>query len=182
MPPAIKRTRRDMSNAAAEIIDESGEDALTARKLAERLGISTQPIYREFGDMAEIKASAAKSGYEFFAQYMNGEALDQAVRYVRFATEHKKLFRFLFGAQNIKYDGLDDMAHRLVEGTGIIERLVGITGLSEEATYRLHLFEWLALHGLASLSVDNEVSVTDEEIREFTTELTHALTAYYKSP
>lgn len=175
----VKTDREAMLGAALELIEESGAAALTARRIAAKLGISTQPIYREFGDMAALKDAALMRGYEVFAQEINGAALDQSAAYVRFASEHGRLFNFLFRERNVKYSGLDDMAHRLVEGTAIIDKLEAITGLPRERVYRLHMILWMALHGLAAMFADNELFVTDDEIKKMTMELTMALSAYY---
>ena len=180
MPPEIKTDRRTMIDGAIDIIEERGFDALSARSLAEKLGISTQPIYREFGDMDGVRKATVERGWQVFADYVKGEAEAQAVRYVTFAAEHKNLFIFLFRNRNCEYSGLDDMSHKLVEGTGIIDMLSSITGLTREKTYRLHLVLWMALHGLASMCADNEVKIDGDEIRDFTVQTTKALAAFYR--
>lgn len=170
-----------MIDAVTEIIEESGWGEVSARSVAARLGISTQPIYREFGDMSGLRAAAIRRGWRIFASYVSGDALNQATRYVMFATEHKRLFEFLFREQGYKYDGLDDLAHKLIADTTIIDKLSEITGLSVERTYRQHLCVWMALHGLAVMSSDNDLKLTENEVSEFAKEITSALTAYYKS-
>lgn len=180
MPPVIKTDRAAMLDAAIDIIEAEGRNAVSARRIAKRLEISTQPIYREFKDMDELMKETLKRGYEIFAQYMAGEALEQSVKYVEFAVERKNLFNFLFRSRSCKYDGLDDMAHKLTDGTAIIDKLVEITGLDRETVYRLHLYEWMALHGLAAMAADNDVKFSRDEIAGFTMELTKALTAHYK--
>ena len=173
----IKRT--EMLDAAIGLIEERGKDALTARALADRLGVSTQPIYREFGDMDGLRAATAERGFSIVAECMRGDALDSAVNYVKFALEHRGLFDFLFRGRSCRYDGPDDLAHKLV-GTDIIDRLAQITGPPVERTYRLHMLVWMTLHGLASMSADNVLPISDEELRALVKELTRALTEYYK--
>ena len=180
MPPEIKTNRSTMVDGAIAIIEESGFVALSARTLAEKLGISTQPIYREFGDMDGVRKATVERGWQLFAEYVKGEAEMQAVRYVTFAAEHKNLFGFLFRNRNCEYSGLNDMSHKLVEGTEIIDKLSSITGLNREKVYRLHLVLWMALHGLASMCADNDVKISDKEIRDLTVETTRALSAFYK--
>lgn len=179
MARTAETDRAAMLDAALSIIAENGRDALTARALADRLGISTQPIYREFSDMAGLRAAAAERGFGVFAEHVKGDALDSAVGYVTFALERRGLFDFLFRGRNCRYDGLDDLTHKLV-GTEIIDRLAAITGLGVERTYRLHLFVWMTLHGLASMTADNVLPLCGGEIRELVKELTGALAAYYK--
>ena len=181
MPPEIKTDREKMLDGVMSIIEERGDIAVSARSVAERLGISTQPIYREFGDMDNVRRAAAERGWEIFAEYINGDATDQSVKYVMFECERKNLFNFLFRGRNCEYDGLDDMAHKLVDGTEIIERLQKITGLNNEQTYRMHLFVWMAMHGLASMTADNSVRLSRDELEKFTVDITRAVSAYIKS-
>lgn len=180
MPPRIETDSKRVLDAVTEIIDESGWSAVSARAVANRLGISTQPIYRIFGDMDGLRKAATARGFEIFSEYVKGEALDQAVRYVTFAVERGGLFNFLFRAGNCEYGGLDDMAHKLVDGTDIIDRLQQLTGLPRERVYRLHLCLWMALHGVAAVAADNKAEFTESEIKALVKDMTGALAAYYK--
>ncbi len=181
MPPAVKTDKRAITDAVTSIIESDGWRAVSARAIADRLGISTQPIYREFKDMSEVKKAAVARGWELFAEYVSGDALDQSVNYVMFATERANLFDFLFRGKHYSYDGLDDLAHRLTDGTEIIDKLTQITDLPREKVYRLHLYVWMALHGLAAMSADNRVALDRDEIKNFARELTAALSSYYRN-
>ena len=46
MAPKNKFTREEMVAAALHVVRRKGEDALTAKALAEELGTSTQPVFR----------------------------------------------------------------------------------------------------------------------------------------
>lgn len=181
MPPEIKKQRREVLDAVIDIIEESGIDAVSARSIAKRLGISTQPIYREFGDMPTLIAAAAERGYEIFADCVKGDATEQAVGYVMFAARRGNLYKFLFRSRRVSYSSLDDLSHKLLPSQDIIERLRGITGLSTEKVYRLHLYIWMALSGIADTAADNDMALSEAELKAFTVELSKALTQYYKS-
>lgn len=180
MPKDIQTDREAMTDGVIAVIEKSGYGAVTARSVAAELGISTQPIYREFGDMEGIKRAALNRGWQIYAQYVTGEATEQAVKYVFFAIEHKNLFNFLFRGRNVRYDGLTDMSHKLVS-EDIIDKLVGITGLDRERVYRLHLTVWMALHGLADIVADNDVALGEDEVKQFTRDITQAMSAYMRT-
>lgn len=180
MPPTIKTDRGAILDAVIGIIEDSGWSAVSARAVAERLGVSTQPIYREFKDMEAVRVAAVDRGFEIFAEYVKGDALDQSVRYVMFAAERGNLFNFLFRGKHYEYDGLGDLSRKLIDGTDIIGRLTEITGLPRERVYRLHLCVWMALHGLAAMSADNRMTLGEAEIKELALDMTGALSAYYK--
>lgn len=181
MPPKIETDKERVLDAVMAMIDESGWSAVSARTVAKRLGVSTQPIYRIFGDMDGLRQAATARGFEMFSEYVKGEAIDQAVRYVTFAVSRGKLFNFLFRSGSCEYGGLDDMAHKLVESTDIIDRLQRHTGLPRERVYRLHLCLWMALHGLAAIAADNRTEFTEDEVKALVMEMTGALSAYYKA-
>ena len=53
MPPKFKFTKDEIVSAAFGIVREGGEDALTAREVAKRLGSSTSPIFTVFSELAK---------------------------------------------------------------------------------------------------------------------------------
>lgn len=179
MSRKINTDRNAIVDAVIGIIEESGFEAVSARTIAARLNVSTQPIYREFSDMGAVRAAAIDRGFEIFDEYVSGEALDRTARYVMFAVEHGNLFDFLFRSAHYEYDGLDDLAHKLYS-KDIIDRLMEITGLPRDKTYRLHLYVWMALHGLASMAADNSIKLSEADIKDFARDITGALTAFYK--
>lgn len=188
MPPKKKTSRAEIVDAVIALTDLKGWETVTARSVADELNISTQPIYHEFRNMEELKAEAVKRGFDRYVEFVKERArqfdslaLGQSVAYVRFATTHPNLFKLLFGSKSLEYDSLDDMSRSIIEDTGIIKALMKITGLSEDKTYALHLRIWMAIHGLACMASSNTLKITDDEIAEFTKEITIAFTGYYKT-
>ena len=60
MPPAIRYDRQQILEAALALVREEGAEALNARAVAKRLGCSTQPIFRAFANMDELKLAWSK--------------------------------------------------------------------------------------------------------------------------
>jgi Transcriptional regulator len=60
MPPKIKTTQEDIILAAIHLTRNGGWDSVNARSLAKELGCSTQPIFRAFGSMEELKEMVYK--------------------------------------------------------------------------------------------------------------------------
>ncbi len=46
MPPKAKFTKEQVISAALDVVESEGADALTARKLGEKLGSSARPVFR----------------------------------------------------------------------------------------------------------------------------------------
>ena len=55
MPPKPKFARREIVEAALDLVSRRGPEALTARNLGERLGSSARPIFTVFQGMDELR-------------------------------------------------------------------------------------------------------------------------------
>ena len=67
MAPKFKFTRAEITDAALQVVRRNGIGALTARAIADELGVSTQPVFTCFSTMAEARGavrSAAESIYD----------------------------------------------------------------------------------------------------------------------
>lgn len=92
-------------DAARELFVEAGEDAVTLRAVAERIGYSTTVIYQHFPDKQALIQSLCDHDFLQMAHEFSvlarithpGERLHAlGLAYVRFALEHPSSFRFLF--------------------------------------------------------------------------------------
>ena len=119
--------REALIEAGIRIINESGEDALSLRKVASACDVSHAAPYAHFKDKNELIEAIKKSVTE---QLMGGleDAVQSAVnaedaivgmgkRYVSFFRGNPDYFKFLFGRQNIsahlKIDGKNMTITRL---------------------------------------------------------------------
>ena len=68
MPPKAKVTKGDLVRTAAEIIREEGEEALNARAVAAKLGVSTQPVFSNYKTMQELREDVTAFVQERFEQ------------------------------------------------------------------------------------------------------------------
>ncbi len=57
MPPKVRFSREAIRDTAYDIVREQGTVSLTARSLADRLGVSTSPIFTAFSNMDDVLAS-----------------------------------------------------------------------------------------------------------------------------
>ena len=102
MAPKFKFTRAEITDAALQVVRRNGIGALTARAIADELGVSTQPVFTCFSTMAEARGavrSAAESIYDGYVE----EGLRAEIpfhgfgmQYIRFAREEPELYRLLF--------------------------------------------------------------------------------------
>jgi AcrR family transcriptional regulator len=90
---------REIVNTARELLDEHGTDALTMRRLAERLGIRAPSLYKHVPDKATLEVAIIATGLEDLAAALETAAdtaaeslavLAQAYR--AFARAHPHLY------------------------------------------------------------------------------------------
>ena len=57
-------------NAALEMTREEGFEKLNARSLAEKMGISVQPLFRCFRNMEELKQEIVRNVLIYYEEYL----------------------------------------------------------------------------------------------------------------
>ncbi len=103
--------RQALIDAGIKIINESGEDGLSLRKVAAACGVSHAAPYAHFKDkeklMEAIKASVNEQFMDELEQAVaeaknaEGAIINMGRSYVSFFVRNPDYFRFLFGNQNI---------------------------------------------------------------------------------
>lgn len=181
-----KLTKSDIVNGAFEVLKESGFSAVNARSVAKKLGCSTQPIYRFFKNMSELKdemtARAIKEHSERVTKSLScndgsrSRYSDYGIGFVRFAEQEKELFKFLY---------IDEKSRLLlttdVHYDEIIETIKSEYGYDAETARKIHTDMTFYSYGLALLFYVGDLKMTDNELiaafrREF-----KALASLYNS-
>lgn len=102
MPPKAKISREDIIGKAYTIIKEEGIEQLNARYLANQLNCSTQPIFRNFKTMEEVKQATKTKIDEQYDIFIDGyidkcdHLYSMSVAYIKFARQERHLFGALF--------------------------------------------------------------------------------------
>ena len=124
MPEALTPRARQIVETAREILEDEGLDALTMRRIAERLGIRAPSLYKHFPDKSALEAAIISAGFEeqaaAFEQAVDGSAdplTDLAGAYRSFARAHPHLYR-LMTDQELRRDllapGVEERAGRTI--------------------------------------------------------------------
>ena len=96
--PELTPRAREIVAAARELLEAEGPEALSMRRLAERLGIRAPSIYKHLPGKDALEAAVISDGFEEFAATLDGTTLDGLVRgYRAFAREHPHLYRLMTG-------------------------------------------------------------------------------------
>ncbi len=174
MPPKVKVTREDIVDAALDIIRESGEDALNARAVASKLGVSTQPIFSNYESMDMLKKDAVAAANDLYNSYLRRDMNSgkfpaykaSGMAYIRFAREEKELFKLLF----MRDRSAEDTSWNRDEIGPIIEIIQKNTGLGEQEAYMFHLEMWVFVHGIAVMTATSYLELEQDVISQMLTD------------
>ena len=176
MPPQVKVSKDYIKSEAFEMTKESGFEAVTARKLAERLNCSTQPIFRVYANMEELKVDLYEMGTEYLRKSMERQKgksdpayLSLALGYIGAAQNEKNLFRLIASVDDMNIPGDGEF---LLKGEAINypNMLPGTEKLNDEQKGELISAIWYLVHGIATLLVSGRTVISDKEIRGLITE------------
>ena len=69
MAPKNKFTKEEIICAALDVVRAGGIGALTAKAIADILGVSTRPIFSYYKTMDEVKADVREAASELYEKY-----------------------------------------------------------------------------------------------------------------
>ncbi len=174
MPPKNKFTKAYMIDAAVQVVREKGIQGLTAKTLAEKLGVSTQPIFTYFDTMDDVKQAvytAAEGIYDAYIQKGLREAIPffgVGMQYIRFAREEPMLYRLLFLSRPSE-NGFGAIAAMQRSAAAVCPTLMHIYHIDAADADRYFRDLWLVVHSIATLIVTDDCPYTDEEIGQILT-------------
>lgn len=156
--------RAALLRAAAELLAERGEAAISLREVARRAEVSHNAPYRHFADREALLAALATQGFaelltrmQEAASALVGQPLLAALGrcYVGYALEQRGLFRLMFASalERSRYPQLQEAASQL---HGQLEHAVTALGVDDVDV--ASLAAWSLVHGLAQLLLDGQVA------------------------
>ena len=174
MPPKEKVSKAMIEGTAFEMTREYGFSAVTARKLAEKLGCSTQPIFRAYENMDELRTDLFYMSADFFLEHILRKSrrspayMGLALSYIEFARCEKNLFELIasvddFGTQTVTEFLKSD------EGSQILSKIAADGKASAAKKQDLFTMFWMFVHGMASLIAGERVKISDKEIKSYIT-------------
>lgn len=191
MPRRSDHTRSEFKDlvmkAAETLVAESGEQQLSARAIARRIGYSQGSIYLAFENLDDVilhvNARTLDRMHEYIAEGIAGEAdaliqLKQAARaYIAFAREHPGLWRLCFEhalpAEQQGPEWLDRRIQALVEL--VLEPLARVDGQDSEPVTAAQTL-WAGIHGICILTLTGKLQLVGNQSTE---DLTDALVSNY---
>jgi AcrR family transcriptional regulator len=101
--PDLSPRGREIVDAARELIEGEGLEALTMRRLGDAIGVKAPSLYKHFPDKDTLEAAVISIGFEEFGAVLSaavdGAAADPlgalASAYREFAKDHPDLYRLM---------------------------------------------------------------------------------------
>jgi AcrR family transcriptional regulator len=175
--PASDRARPDLREAilqaSLQLGTEIGEEGVTMRAIAARLGVSATALYQHFDGKSAILRAIRFYGFDLLEARLEPAHRDpdpverlraECIGYIHFARENPWLYRLLFVEEQLDWtkfsvserERINAMHMRTrkafddaIESGRFRQDLAGITG---------PLLMWAANHGLASLLLGGRIS------------------------
>lgn len=168
------------------MIAEGGTASVTMRELGRRLGVSRAAPYRHFEDRTALLVAVAASGFRRLSDRLQRSLADappaslergrrMGEEYVRFALENPAHYRLMYGKEAMARQNLPELREA---GSALFEQLVDVFqgyqeggGIKRQDPRAQAYVAWSAVHGLASLLIDRQITPAvdvDELIRQTT--------------
>lgn len=159
-----EETRDNILTAALEIVKEDGWQALSMRKIADKIEYTAPIIYEYFANKEGILLELTRQGniillkdfQNAYAKYTSPEEQLEAVwrAYWDFAFEHKQLYQLMYGVdmnccELVKSMPEAEAARKLIYG--LITNLM--TEPEEIDVCRKYFTFWSVIHGLISINL-----------------------------
>ena len=184
MPPRVRIDKKDIVDAAVNIVRIAGAGALNARSLATALGCSTQPIFSNFQSMDELNVELTKAAYGVYQSFIDREVKKErypiykayGMAYICFAREESELFKLLFMCDR---DGKD--LSPTDDFNESVEIIMNSNGVTKEKAELMHLEMWTFVHGIAAMLATSFLVLDGELISNMLSDVYQGLRARHFS-
>lgn len=156
--------RAGLVAAGLELVRKNGASALTTRACAQWNGVSSSAVFRHFRDRRALLRAVAAEGFAMLARTtaIDDPALTRQDRllaiggaYLRFAIEEPNLFRLMYGAD--AQDTADPDPDLEAAADPLLAQTALAAGAEGDTSDPRTLLAWSIVHGLAMLTLDNQL-------------------------
>ena len=169
-------------DAALELMKDEGFENFTARRIAEYLNASTQPIYNEFQSMDQLKDHLLDYVKEIVHEEIfkgpsdEAKLVDVCANYIRFAKNEATLFNALFMGR----DNPAQVLHATVLDSinNVMENMQELDDYDERNEF-LNII-WPSIHGTAVLTAQGHFVFDESSIVEKADHIVNCSLAIWK--
>ncbi|MCQ2494499.1 MAG: TetR/AcrR family transcriptional regulator [Lachnospiraceae bacterium] len=155
-------------DTAFDMVKTEGFESITARRVANAVGCSTQPVFRVFKNMSELQSAVYFRAVRYFQEYIDTVKkvsdipfVNLGLAYISFAREEKNYFKLLF------VNGIPEgkNMYEIINGKdGKVSAEINKSrsmGCSEPAEMFMRM--WIFVHGSACMTLTGDYDLDDEE-------------------
>lgn len=165
MPPTVRFTRDAVLHAACQLMRREGIEALNARAIAKELGGSTQPIFRLFTNMEDLRRELILYVARQFQAHAEADMAQSDSPYIQLCTtyllygrDEPELFNLLFMRDRVSEGQYSDQTNFDL----VFNIIKKETPLDDETALRFFERTWLFIHGLAVCIATKYIPCQDE--------------------
>lgn len=165
MPPTVRFTRDAVLHAACQLMRREGMEALNARAIAKELGGSTQPIFRLFTNMEDLRRELILYVARQFQAHAEADMAQSDSPYIQLCTtyllygrDEPELFKLLFMRDRVSEGQYSDQTNFDL----VFNIIKKETPLDDETALRFFERTWLFIHGLAVCIATKYLPCQDE--------------------
>lgn len=158
-----------------QYLNKYGFEKFTARDVAQKFGISTQPIYGAYKNMENYKRAVLKHVFHYMFDvklnepYAEDPLISIAIAFIRFSEANPNLYRALFvdgfARNHLMFDYSFDNYKKLVAKSNKYQ------DLSEDQIDALHVRTWIVANGMAASSIAGIRTYTDDYLKSLFAEI-----------
>ncbi len=162
-------TQKEIVNAAFKITKKEGFEAITSRKLAAAAGCSTQPIFRIYENMDELKKDVIAKAIAAFEAHCREAGsrhdtpfIDLGLSYITFAQTQPNLFKLLFISENAT-EGRS--MYDIVNGSddNVVREVSKAKDQGVPDAEHLFMKMWIFIHGAGCMAVTGDFDLEEAE-------------------
>lgn len=161
-------TRQILLDNAFNLLKEEGFQGVTARKLAAKIGCSTQPIFRLYANMDELNVElfdmALRCFDEYYLQYPKKSEVpfvNLGLAFIGFAVAEPSLFRVLFLSQDRQGKQLYELLNSNTEA--VKKELISANSKGCKDPGGMFMKMWIFIHGAACMSITGDYDLNESE-------------------
>ena len=169
----ISKSKTRILDAAKQLHDEQGIDAVSMRNVADIVGVVPAAIYRHFRNKDELLDAMVEAGFALLETYLEGTNVKKLMLgFVRFALEQPRLYPLMFLRRRAKARRFPDDFRAGKSATFNILRSA-VDGAMKRGEYRRDdsfetaLTIWVHAHGLISMYTLGRFTGGDDEFLRY---------------
>ncbi|ATO42950.1 TetR/AcrR family transcriptional regulator [Loigolactobacillus coryniformis] len=159
--------RERILTGAYQLVVAQGFTHFTARNVAHAIHCSTQPLYQEFGSMANLKQAILLKLQHYLVnevynrQVTGNRILDMALDYIKFAQDNPELYHAIFVEDHFGTNAMHDFTY--CYGQRLLAHYKPAKQLSAAASENVITGMWIIAQGIASLVSSSFITISEKQ-------------------